>query len=121
MITTVKEFKKEYKTGIIVNYDKRTVIKSRSKNDRVEQIHESVEYPYIQAYQKGIHPTSILFIIHNGVIKRLVRANKTDPNSRYRKIDVSDLISNDICNDPEFNKKGHPAVVVYEGLLKIEE
>lgn len=117
MINSVLEFKEKYKTGIIVNYDKR--ITYRCKTDNCEQLAKNIEYPYIQPYQTGVKPTTTLFIIKDNKMYELKRVNETDKNSNYKKYIVKDKLSKDFYNDKVFDTEGKVPVVINESILKI--
>lgn len=116
---TLEEFRKEYKYGIIVNYDKNKVY--RASTNKVEQIADGVNYPYIQRYQKGENPRTTLFIIINNTFKKIERINKFDENSNYKVLDTLYNVSPLLYEDPIFNEEGSKPIIINEDLLKIEE
>ena len=120
-INNIDEFNNiTLKKGIIVNYDKRIVY--RASTGDCEKIADGVDYPYIQRYQKGLNPISILFIINNGIMRKLERIEKYNENSHYKLLEVEELISDNFYNNEKFNEKGkNPVNVKREKLLEIDE
>ena len=117
-INNINNFKKEYPKGIIVNFDKRAVF--RSSTGKLEKIGDSVNYPYIQRYQTGFNPTSVLFMIKNNTLYKLNRLESFNPDSNYIAQDVNQTISEDFYNDTIFNEPAKtPVNVLPEHLLEI--
>lgn len=118
-IKDISDFEKLYQSGIIVNYDKRIVY--RSSTNHTERIGNTVDYPYIQRYQRGVNVRTKLFIIKDNMLFQLERIDKNDENSKYKIIDVDIKIAESFYNDNIFNEKGNnPVNVTKEELLQIE-
>ena len=118
-IKDISDFRKLYQTGIIVNYDKRIVY--RSSTNHTERIGNTVDYPYIQRYQRGVNVRTKLFIIKDNMLFQLERIDKNDENSKYKIMDVDIKVGESFYNDNIFNEKGNnPVNVTKEELLQIE-
>lgn len=118
-IKDISDFEKLYQFGIIVNYDKRIVY--RSSTNHTERIGNTVDYPYIQRYQRGVNVRTKLFIIKDNMLFQLERIDKNDENSKYKIIDVDIKVGESFYYDSIFNEKGNnPVNVTKEELLQIE-
>ncbi len=119
-IKSLEDFHRLYKSGIIVNYDLRVTY--RSSTEKNEAIADTVDYPYIQRYQTGSHPTTQLFIIKDNMLQRLKRLEPENPNSNYYIEDIIETISEEYYKYNKFLTIDNDPVRVFpEELLEIVE
>lgn len=119
-ISSVADLKKMFPKAIIVNYDKRIVHRCSTNNN--EQIGGGVNYPYIQRYQTGAKPNSLLFIIIESELYQLERQEKENENSSYIIKELTYSINESFFSDDIFLKvDSKPVNVKGEVLLEIVE
>lgn len=117
-IKSLKDFKKLYPKGIIVNYDLRVTY--RSSRETLESIADVVDYPYVQRYQTGVSTKTQLFIIKDNTLYKLKRVEEKNPDSKYILDDFNLSVSEDFYKDKNFhNIKNNPTNVLPEKLLEI--
>ena len=117
-IKSLKDFRKLYPKGIIVNYDLRVTY--RSSRETLESIADVVDYPYVQRYQTGVSTKTQLFIIKDNTLYKLKRVEEKNPDSKYILDDFNLSVSEDFYKDKNFhNIKNNPTNVLPEKLLEI--
>ena len=96
-IKTIEDFNRLYPKGIIVNYDIRGTY--RESTGTVERIADTVDYPYVQRYQKGEKLKTDLFMVRNNTLQMLKRIEPNNPNSNYYIEDIKETVSSEFYND----------------------